>query len=64
MDASRVTADVHCEGVVLVTTALLEMPSADLAHWMDKFVLEVCKKDGKEYPPKTLYAVVCCLLHT
>ena len=36
------------------------MPSANLAYWMGKFVLEVCKKDGKEYPPKTLYALVCC----
>ena len=58
--ASRVTADVHCKGVVPVTTALLEIPSANLAYWMGKFVLEVRKKNGKEYPPKTLYAFVCC----
>ena len=58
--ASRVTADVHREGVVPVTTALLEMPSADLAYWMGKFVLEIRKKDGKEFPPKSLYALVCC----
>ena len=58
--ASRVTADAHREGVVPVTTVLLEMPSTDLAYWMVKFVLEVSKKDGKEYPPKYLYALVCC----
>ena len=27
---------------------------------MGKFVLEVRKKDGMEYPPKSLYALVCC----
>ena len=31
-----------------------------LAYWMGKFVLEVRKKDGSEYPPKSLYALVCC----
>ena len=47
-------------GVVPVTTTLLEIPPADLAYWMGKFVLEVRKKNGGEYPPKTLYALVCC----
>ena len=58
--ASRVTADAHHKGVVPVTTALLEMPSTDLAYWMGEFVLEVRKKDGKEYLLKSLYALVCC----
>ena len=43
-----------------VDTPLLEMPVADLSYWMRKFVLKVRKKDGKEYPPKSLYALVCC----
>ena len=43
-----------------VTTPLLEMSPEDLAYWMGKFVLEVRKKDGNEYPPKTVYALVCC----
>ena len=34
------------------------MPPNDLAYWMGKFVLEVRKHDGKEYPPETLYALV------
>ena len=36
------------------------MRPADLAYWMAKFVLEVRKQNGSEYPPKTLYALVCC----
>ena len=43
-----------------VDTPLLEMPLADLSYWMGKFVLEVRKKDRMEYPPKSLYALVCC----
>ncbi len=39
---------------------LLEMSVPDLSYWMGKFILEVRKKDGKEYPPKSLYAIVCC----
>ena len=37
------------------------MLSANLAYWMGKFVLEVCKKDGKEYLPKSWYSLVCCI---
>jgi len=46
------------DGVVAVTTSLLEMPPSDLAYWMGKFVL-VRKKDEQEYPPKSIYALVC-----
>ena len=42
------------------TTPLLEMAPNDLAYWMGKFILEVRKKDGEEYPPKSLYALICC----
>lgn len=43
-----------------VSTPLLQMSPEDLAYWMGKFVLEVRKRDGTEYPPKTVYALVCC----
>ena len=39
------------------------MPHVDLVYWMGKFVLKVHKKDGSEYPPKFLYALVCCFKH-
>ena len=28
-------------------------------YWMSKFILEVRRKDGLEYPPNTLYCIVC-----
>ena len=48
------------DGVVSVVTPLMAMTPVHLAYWMGKFVLEVQKKDGHEYPPKTLYVLVCC----
>ena len=49
------------EGVVVdVNTPLFEMPPTDFAYWIGKFILEVRKTDGSEYPPKSLYALVCC----
>ncbi len=30
-----------------------------LNYWMSKFILEIRRKDGKEYPPNTLYSVSC-----
>ena len=36
------------------------MPIEDLAYWLGKFVLEVRKQNGREYPPKTLYGLICC----
>ncbi len=46
--------------ILPLSTPLLELPTSDLAHWLAKFVLEVRKKNGSEYPPKSLYALVCC----
>ena len=39
------------------------MTATDLNYWMRKLVLEVRKKDGSMYPPKSLYALVCCFKH-
>ena len=35
----------------------------ELNHWMSKFVLEVRRKDGKSYPPNTLYQLCCGVMH-
>ena len=50
---------VETAGDAPVSTLLLQMQVEDLAYWMSKFVLEARKADGSEYPPKTLYALVC-----
>ena len=52
------TTSKETENVLPVTTPLIDLPPKDLAYWLDKFVLEVRKKNGDEYPPKTLYPLV------
>ena len=37
------------------------MDNTSLQHWMSRFVLEVRKRDGTEYPPNTLYHIICGL---
>ena len=32
-----------------------------LAKWLSLFVIEVCKKDGTEYPPTTIHLLLCGL---
>ena len=59
--ANRSSSSHDHEGVVVdVNTPLLEIPATDFAYWLGKFILEVRKTDGSEYPPKLLYALVCC----
>ena len=61
---SRTTCTADWDGIVPVITPLLRIPHGHLAYWMGKFVLEVRKNDGKEYPPKFLDALVCCYVIT
>lgn len=39
-----------------------EMNAEMLNYWLQRFVLEVRKQDGSEYPLRTLYFIVCGLL--
>lgn len=39
-----------------------EMNAEMLNYWLQRFVLEVRKQDDSEYPPRTLYFIVCGLL--
>ena len=31
-------------------------------QWLSKFILEVRRRDGKPYPPQTLYSIICGLM--
>ena len=46
-------ADQQASSVLPVTTPLLELTPESLAYWLGKFVLEVRKQGGTQYPPKT-----------
>ncbi len=52
---SRLISPVDVMSRVLPTTPLLDKsPGRNLAYWMGKCVLEVCKLNGSEYPPNGL----------
>jgi hypothetical protein len=41
--------------------ALLNTTTVELTHWLSRFVVEVRKGDGTEYPPNTLHHTVAGL---
>ena len=52
---SRSKEQVPSDICMLTTSQLLQ-------YWLSRFVLEVRKKDGQEYPPGTLYHIVCGIM--
>ena len=52
--AARIIKNSTMPNVCDLTTPLLDMKPEEIAYWMGRFVLEIRKKDGTEYPPKTL----------
>ena len=59
-DWATARSTIETAGHAPAGTPLVQMRVEDVAYWMSKFVLEARKADGTEYPPKTLYALVCC----
>ena len=37
------------------------MDVLSLNYWLSKFVMEVVKKSGERYPPKSVYGIICSL---
>ena len=42
-----------------LSSSIEEMDAVTLIYWHSKFVMEVAKKSGERYPPKTVYRIVC-----
>ena len=49
------------EKVQRLGTILTSMTAESLNFWLSKFIQEVCKQNGKRYPARTLYSIVCGL---
>ena len=43
-------------------TPLTELNHSELDHWLTRFILEVRKKDGSEFPPNSLHHICCGLM--
>ena len=41
-----------------LSSSIEEMDEVTLIYWHSKFVMEVAKKSGERYPPKTVYRIV------
>ena len=48
--------------VARLSTSIEEMDTVNFNYWLSKFVIEVAKKSGERYPPKTVYEIVCGIL--
>ena len=46
---------------VTALSAMSGMDALSLNYWLSKFVMEVAKKSGGRYPPKTVYGIICAL---
>ena len=42
-----------------LSSSIEEMDEVTLIYWHSKLVMEVAKKSGERYPPKTVYRIVC-----
>ena len=54
--------DQHKVGVL--STRIEDMDALFLNYWLSKFVVEVAKKSGEGYPPKTAYGIACGIRQT
>ena len=45
--------------VAQLSISIEEMDAVTLNYRLSKFVMEVAKKSGERYPPKTVYGIVC-----
>ena len=44
-----------------VSVDIAGMDALSLNYWLSKFVMEVAKKSGERYPPKSVYGIICAL---
>ena len=49
------------EGQALVED-VVQMPVFAINYWLSRFVLEVKRQDGTDYPPNPLYQICCGLM--
>ena len=41
---------------------LVQLSTPELQHWLTRFILEVRKKNGDEFPPNTLHHICCGIM--
>ena len=53
--------DYDLHKVTTLSADIAGMDVLSLNYWLSKLVMEVAKKSGGRYPPKTVYGIICAL---
>ena len=53
--------DYELHKVCVLSADIAAMDVLSLNYWLSKFVMEVAKKSGERYPPKSAYGIICSL---
>ena len=61
LDCGGLFKDYDLHKVTAVSVDIAGMDALSLNYWLSKFVMEVAKKSGERYPPKSVYGIICAL---
>ena len=61
LDCGALFKDYDLHKVTALSADIAGMDVLSLNYWLSKFVMEVAKKSGERYPPKTNYGIICAL---
>ena len=61
LDCGGLFRDYDLHKVTALSADIAGMDALSLNYWLSKFVMEVAKKSGGRYPPKTVYGIICAL---
>ena len=61
LDCAGLFKDYDLHKVTALSGDISVMDVLSLNYWFSKFVVEVAKKSGERYPPKTVYSIICSL---
>ena len=61
LDCGGLFKDYDLHKVTTLSADIAGMDALSLNYWLSKFVMEIAKKFGGRYPPKTVYGIICAL---
>ena len=61
LDCGGVFKDYELHKVCALRADIAAMDVLSLNYWLSKFVMEVAKKSGERYPPKSVHGIICSL---
>ena len=61
LDYGGLFKDYDLHKVTALSADIARMDALLLNYWLSKLVMEVAKKFGGRYPPKTVYGIICVL---